>query len=466
MVGVPAKLVTALLLSSGTRAAKVRVDYSNDAVVEKTEAELHVQRVHLRNFNNVQYAGDFTIGRQTIPVIYDTGSFETIALSTECTDCPPTLAKFNEDDSNTFEKGPKKGFHKYVSGWIKTQEGYDDLRLGSSASNPYVAKDMTMWMVQEHTMAFWKNERAIFSGIVGLSHVEKLLINYSGDNDDRRSLLKQMKIAAFGLCLKRGWGEKGQLDFGFTGHQMKHRHPGAFTTVNVHGAHWGVRLSEIDIEGHDTKAHCKPHCTAMIDSGTSLLGIPTALRPTFMKLMAKVQTSCEGIDKLPEIEFRIGGKQITLPPKAWVHKGKTFAGMETCKGAFTFVDSAKHGALGDTFILGMPFLRYHYTVFDRKENQIHIANANDNCEVAKGQTVNLAIDGDEFQEETDALDLHAGETTKSNVKHQLSAGRTAADYSQPTEVGNFDDVIYGRFFDGVDGKIDTPWINSDGKLEG
>eukprot|EP00933_Yihiella_yeosuensis_P020511 TRINITY_DN1642_c0_g1_i1.p1 TRINITY_DN1642_c0_g1~~TRINITY_DN1642_c0_g1_i1.p1 ORF type:complete len:462 (-),score=77.12 TRINITY_DN1642_c0_g1_i1:112-1497(-) len=458
MAGVPSMLVTALLLCSGTRAAKVRVDYSEDAVVEKTGAELHVRSIDLKNLNNVQYAGPFTIGEQTIPVIYDTGSFEVVTLTTECKGCPKALAKFNEDkDSDTFEKGKKKHIHKYVSGIIISQRGYDDLRFGRGTDNPYVAKGMTMWMVRKHSMIFWKTGRAIFSGVIGLSHLETLPAKIKKATGDDRSLLKQMKIAAFGMCLRRGDLGKGKLDYGFTAQQMKDKHPGAFTTVNVYGSHWGVRVTKIGINGHNTKGHCKPYCTALIDSGTSLIGIPMVLRPVFVKLMLRVHPLCMNLKELPDIELKIGGKRFTLPPKAWVYKGSTLLGIPFCKGAFTFVDKQKFGWAADVFILGMPFLRYHYTVFDRKHHKVHIANANENCEVAKGK-------GEDDEEEL-SLGLHADETKKSDVKrkHQLSAGRTAADYSQPTDVRNFDDVIYGSVFDAR--KIDTPWINSESTVE-
>eukprot|EP00434_Breviolum_minutum_P035843 symbB.v1.2.031742.t1/scaffold3487.1/size55659/5 len=55
-------------------------------------------------------------------------------------------------------------------------------------------------------------------------------------------------------------------------------------------------------------------------------------------------------------------------------------GSPACKGAFMKVD--KESQFGEVFILGMPFLRYYFTVFDRRNKQVHIARSTEDCKVA------------------------------------------------------------------------------------
>ena len=67
-----------------------------------------------------------------------------------------------------------------------------------------VSTDMTFWMVQKHELKFWQTGNAIFSGIVGLSHVKRIPSGFSGDASQDRSLLEEMHLDAFALCYERG----------------------------------------------------------------------------------------------------------------------------------------------------------------------------------------------------------------------------------------------------------------------
>merc|ERR1719316_1580470 len=62
-------------------------------------------KLRLNNYMNVQYYADFTIGGQTIPAIYDTGSFEIIVLSTYCTSCEVSVPVYDSDSSGSFQRG-------------------------------------------------------------------------------------------------------------------------------------------------------------------------------------------------------------------------------------------------------------------------------------------------------------------------------------------------------------------------
>lgn len=46
--------------------------------------------------------------------------------------------------------------------------------------------------------------KAIFSGIVGLSHVKRIPEGFGGDALQDRSLLEEMHLDAFALCYERG----------------------------------------------------------------------------------------------------------------------------------------------------------------------------------------------------------------------------------------------------------------------
>ncbi|CAE7415728.1 PGA [Symbiodinium pilosum] len=339
--------------------------------------------IQLDNHLNVQYSGRFTIGEQELPVIYDTGSFEVLVLSTKCNTCVKTLSMYDYKKSRSFRDSPTHvvAEHEFVSGDVVTAEGFETLRLGKRDS-PVSTSDMTFWMVQSHELKFWKTGHAIFSGIVGLSHVKKIPDGFSGDSSQDRSLLEEMHLDAFALCYQRGGiASPGWLQFGPSISAMAHDK--GFQSVDVSGdSHWATKLSQfkVDLDGIDTTSLCKPSCGALIDSGTSLLTFPRSASHITDALKQKVKRDCSNLDELPTLYFELDGAEVVLPPRAYIFKVTGTDGLPYCRGAFMKVD--KESQFGEVFILGMPFLRYYFTVFDRQNKQVHIARSTEDCKVA------------------------------------------------------------------------------------
>jgi len=339
--------------------------------------------IQLDNHLNVQYSGRFTVGEQELPVIYDTGSFEVLVLSTKCNTCVKTLSMYDYKKSSSFRDSPKHvvAEHEFVSGDVVTAEGFETLRLGRRDS-PVAASDMTFWMVQSHELKFWKTGHAIFSGIVGLSHVKRIPDGFSGDSSEDRSLLEEMRLDSFALCYQRGGtASPGWLKLGPSISAMAH--DAGFQSVDVSGdSHWATKLSQfkVDLDGIDTTSLCKPSCGALIDSGTSLLTFPRSASHITDALKQKVRKDCSNLDQLPTLYFELDGAEVVLPPRAYIFKVLDNNGNPYCRGAFMKVD--KESQFGEVFILGMPFLRYYFTVFDRQNKQVHIARSTEDCQVA------------------------------------------------------------------------------------
>merc|ERR1740130_124425 len=93
--------------------------------------------VHLDNYMNVQYSGPLTIGGQQMPVIYDTGSFEILVMSTLCDSCAAGLAKYDSSKSTTFvSAGGLQAEHVFGSGPVQSQKGFENVQVGDGYS-PY-----------------------------------------------------------------------------------------------------------------------------------------------------------------------------------------------------------------------------------------------------------------------------------------------------------------------------------------
>jgi len=159
-------------------------------------------KLKLDNFNNVQYSASFSLGGQTLPVIYDTGSFEIIVLSTLCSSCARGHTVYNSKNSSSFADSGAIAEHVFGSGRVRSEKGYEEVRLGGAAS-PCAAPRMPFWQVISHGIQVWDNT-AHFSGIVGLGHPERVPLGYGADSQRAQSMLSAMHIDRFTICLERG----------------------------------------------------------------------------------------------------------------------------------------------------------------------------------------------------------------------------------------------------------------------
>lgn len=158
--------------------------------------------------------------------------------------------------------------------------------------------------------------------------------------------------------------------------------------------YWLIRGSNIEADGKDLGLCPKASgCQMVVDTGTSILvGPENRIKPLIALvnktgLIAKDGTMpCSLESTLPTLNFAIdqniaGGQAFyTLEPEYYVLKGQT-----TVKGA----DGTEAGAIvcqlgiqsinpllsGELWILGDPFLRKYYTIFDRAKNRVGFTRA-------------------------------------------------------------------------------------------
>lgn len=328
--------------------------------------------IRLSNFANVQYSGPVTIGKQTLQAVYDTGSFEILVLSTLCTLCSPELQMYDSAQSKSYAPGAVEAEHRFASGDVITAEGFESVRAGP-VDSPFVANSMPFWQIVRHHFKFWQR-RAGFSGIVGLPHKSHIPEGYAGDPRQDEPLLAKLGLTSFAMCLERGPQDSpGWLHLG---RDLEHGNT-AFQSARVLGmVHWATRMTQLR-NGDELTSYCNPSCGAVVDSGTSLISAPPSARPFVDSLKQLVRADCSNFAELPMIKFRLDNVEIQLPPQAYVLR--TGPNKE-CKVHFMEID--KKSQLGDVWILGMPFLRHYYTIFDRVNKQMHFAATAPDCQVA------------------------------------------------------------------------------------
>mmetsp|Transcript_74920 Transcript_74920/g.243385 ORF Transcript_74920/g.243385 Transcript_74920/m.243385 type:complete len:427 (-) Transcript_74920:91-1371(-) len=331
-------------------------------------------QLELKNVLGVQYHGTFGAGDQELPVIYDTGSFEIVLLSKLCGDiCIKGKTVYDANLSSSFVASEDVMQVTYASGSATSKKGFDSVSIGGKDS-PYTVKKMPLWQVVEHQIPVWN--RAKFSGIIGLGHPKYMPEGFrhppaNGTVPDQL-LLPAMGIDMFSICLERGLLKPGWMAMG-PKVQALAKHPG-FTSVPVVGeVHWGLRMAEVQAEDLNVSNPCPTGCGAIVDSGTSFIAVPPSAKPLTDAIEIKLKMDCSNLHELPVLRIQLDGAVVELPPMAYIIKISGY-----CHTAFMEMDSMSQ--FGPVWILGMPFLRYHYTVFDRKNMQIHFARSTPACE--------------------------------------------------------------------------------------
>lgn len=349
-------------------------------------------KLRLDNFQNVQYSAPLTLDHQTLPVIYDTGSFEIIVLSTLCMSCYGGQAVYDSSKSVSFSSGDVIAEHLFGSGPVTSQKGYETVYFGN-ANSPYVVQRMPFWQVINHNIAVW-NENAQFSGIVGLGHPAVTPAGF-GSGAQEATFLQALGINMFSLCLQRTAGAPGWLAVGPSVDNSIYS--GNFASVNVVGqVHWGVKMTSFQIPGIPGRL-CDASCAAIVDSGTSLIAVPPMALPMMKQLGSYLKKDCSNIHSMPVLQLMLDGLLIELPPSAYVMQIQSTVQERTTiwellfdppdaklvsQCVLGFMSLEKSSQFGPVWILGMPFLRHYYTIFDRTSKKLHIAHATPTCEVA------------------------------------------------------------------------------------
>mmetsp|Transcript_8813 Transcript_8813/g.19601 ORF Transcript_8813/g.19601 Transcript_8813/m.19601 type:complete len:448 (-) Transcript_8813:85-1428(-) len=352
-------------------------------------------RLTLTNHDNVQYSAPFTVGQQVLPVIYDTGSFEIIVLSTLCTTCSGDQVVYDSSKSTSFVASDLQAQHQFGSGPVVSQMGFDSVHLGDAAS-PLSVSNVPFWQVLDHNIDVW-NSNAHFSGIVGLGHTPEVPQGFGADaTSEEKTLLERLQIANFALCLQRGTDlPPGYLAFGPRVDSAIMPGMGFHALEVVGNVHWGIKMMNFEVPGTDADPVCNPSCGAIVDSGTSLIAVPPSAKPLIDALAGLIREDCSNVGSLPVLRFQLDGSILELPPQAYVMKvvpsqqnnsvwGRIFGTPSrsteaACVLAFMTID--KTSQFGPVWVLGMPFLRYYHTVFDRAAKKVHISPSSPSCEL-------------------------------------------------------------------------------------
>jgi len=328
----------------------------------------------LDNYLDAQYYGPIEIGTpgQTFNVIFDTGSSNLWVPSATCpiweVACR-THNRYDSDDSSTYKPN-----------------GTDfDIQYGSGSMSGFLSTDtccIAGVCVTDQTFAEATHEPGIafiaarFDGILGMGFPQ---ISVLGVNPVFNNMIDQGVVEApvFSFWLSRDPNADigGELILGGSDPNF---YTGDMTYVPVEReGYWEIKMDGMILEGESIG--CADGCTAIVDTGSSLLVGPTAETDAINKAIGGVelvpgtgqyQIICSTIDSLPSIDFVIGGNTFTLTGKDYVLQITQF-GQTQCISGFMGLDLP----MGPWWILGDVFIGKFYSEFDMGGSRVGFANA-------------------------------------------------------------------------------------------
>merc|ERR1712046_284111 len=129
--------------------------------------------------------------------------------------------------------------------------------------------------------------------------------------------------------------------------------------------------------GGDSAASCNKltGCEMVVDTGTSIIAGPPGAVDQLVQKIGNVSADCSNVGKLPTITFTFSSgwfksKDFDLGPDFYVLRLKDEQGSEQCQLGIQGVNAGV-----PIWILGDPFLRKYYTVWDAEKNRVGFALA-------------------------------------------------------------------------------------------
>lgn len=142
--------------------------------------------------------------------------------------------------------------------------------------------------------------------------------------------------------------------------------PYAYWQFHVHG----IKIDRPDVVGHV----CESGCEAIADTGTSLIAGPTDQVRHLNSALGAIgpingifMFNCSKTADLPQIIFKIQGKDFPLTPDMYIMRMSSF-GQNVCISSFIGLDTPQQ-----LWILGDTFIGNYYTEFDYGNKRLGFA---------------------------------------------------------------------------------------------
>jgi len=322
----------------------------------------------LTDLQDAEYYGEVEIGSppQKFQVIYDTGSSNLWVPSKACTNCKKQGASYDSSKSSKYVKDGQSFFLAYGTGNCKGFLSQDDVTMAGLTIEGFAFGEVT----EEAVDVFGA---APFDGILGMG-VPSAAIDHTPMPMDKLVEQKKIDHNIFSFFLSSGGKTGSTLVLGGTDSSF---YTGDFSYVPLALAgkflpYWLVSAADIKIGGQSAGACSRIiGCEMVVDTGTSILAGPPSKMNAIIEKIGNVSEDCSNVASLPTITFTMGGKDFDLEPDFYVLRVKDDkSGEDECALGIEAMDAGV-----PIFILGDPFLRKYYTVWDAEQKRVGFAVA-------------------------------------------------------------------------------------------
>jgi len=317
--------------------------------------------------NDVEsYIASVKVGSQTFNLIVDTGSSNTwVGADT----------KFSA--GSTAKSTGKSVSVSYGSGSFKGTEYTDTVTVGSSTVSQQsigVASDATGFTGVD--------------GIIGFGPVDLTQNTVSGSTTvptfmDNLLSTGAISTEILGVSFAPESGSdnddaNGALTFGGTDSSKfsgSITYAPKSTNTNV-GPYWGVDVASV---GYDSTSLTSSSTSAIVDTGTTLIYIPSDAYAKFLSTTGGKADATTGLTKFTKaptgtITFKIAGASLNLTPAQYLVPKAQYSNFGISGSeSYSWINSG--GDSGVDFIIGQKFLENYYTVFDTTNSQIGFATS-------------------------------------------------------------------------------------------
>ncbi|XDC86166.1 hypothetical protein R6Z07F_017339 [Ovis aries] len=317
----------------------------------------------LKNTKDLVYLGNITIGTppQEFQVVFDTGSSDLWVPSDFCAiEACSTHARFRHLQSSTFRPTNKIFSITYGCGRMKGIVVHDTVRIGD-----LVSTDQPFGLSTEE----YGFRRIPFDGVLGLNYPN---MSSSGAIPIFDKLKNEGAISepVFAFYLSKGGQEGSVVMFGGVDHRY---YKGELNWVPlIQAGDWMVHMDRISIERNVIA--CSAGCKAVVDTGAAFIQGPKSLVDNMQKLISatprgsKYYVSCSAVNTLPSIIFTINSINYPVPGRAYIIK-------DSRGRCYTTFKENQLSPSTEIWILGEVFLRLYFSVFDRGNDRIGLAQA-------------------------------------------------------------------------------------------
>lgn len=381
-------------------------------------------RQRMLNFWDLQYAAEIEVGGQNLRAVLDSGSFDLLAFSKHCASCGGARA-YDEKTSKDARRGQRVRTQHYGSGSCTSVDVKDEVVIGEARVHY-----QDMWVAQSCQMPLLSS--ASFHAIVGLGppgHMARmarkklwqqhqleedyvksgLKVPYSitdaldRANEDLRDsarkleLLDSLGTRTFSACYGGRPGAPGWIVWNDA---TREGYAGVRKIPIAGQLTWGVKidgLSLVNGRGDRSAVSCREGCGAIVDTGTSLIGVPSFMYDRVIDALGLDETGgirCDNLESMPRLELTLNGQNFSLPPTAYLGRmygtmNQESAGFMRQRGyggcSLLLMDLGHQKTqFGPMFILGIPFMREYYTTFDLgkgpQDRSLWVSEANDECQ--------------------------------------------------------------------------------------